>query len=84
MKTVELLAKIEARLESIENYLKQLNGKIIDHENRIRELEKLKNQMEGAEVFGKINEFYKLRWQIAGIVSLIPLLLMLLKILKLL
>lgn len=60
---IEIIARIDQKLEGIEEYLKKINGKIEDHEKRIRELERVK-------------------WQALAIVSLIPIVFMVLKIIK--
>lgn len=60
---IEIIARIDQKLEGIEEYLKKINGKIEDHEKRIRELEQVK-------------------WQALAIVSLIPIVFMILKIIK--
>lgn len=61
---IQILAKVDQRLENIEDYLKKINGKILDHENRLRDLEKMK-------------------WQVMGIVSLVPIILVVLKLIRL-
>ncbi len=42
---IEILARIDERLNKIEEYLEKLNGKLLDHDVRLRDLEKLKWQI---------------------------------------